>query len=281
MLSTVLLPIEFSRDSESILAFAKGLPALGVKVVVLAHVVEASGMEGPVIAAKLDDVRDRLRAIAAELATSGLKVEVRVPTGDPFDSIVALATEMSVDAVVVGSHAKGLMTQLVEGSVSERLVRDAPVPMLVVRFDVIRNQKDPTDLLRRFGEKVLLPTDFSLAASHAFTSTMDLPKGLLKSLYLMHVIDPALTGEKRRKTEEGAEFHLKNLQALAKQQGIATSVVISAGDPQRSIMAEIDERRITGVITGTRGLNAVQEALMGSVSMTLLKQASCPVMIVP
>jgi nucleotide-binding universal stress UspA family protein len=249
--------------------------------VVLLHVVETTGLEGPAIAAKVDEACDRLRTIAPVLEAVGLSVEVRVPTGDPFDTIVALASEMGVGAIVLGSHAKGLMSQLVEGSVSERLLRDAPVPMLLVRFDLLKNQSDPTTLLKRFGEKVVMPTDFSLAASHAFTSAMDLPKGLIKTLYLMHVVDVGLTGEKLRKTEEGAEFHLRNLQAMAQQRGIATSIVIRRGDPQRAILEELDERRATGVIASTRGRNAVQEALMGSVSMTLLKQASCPVMIVP
>jgi nucleotide-binding universal stress UspA family protein len=47
------------------------------------------------------------------------------------------------------------------------------------------------------------------------------------------------------------------------------------------VLEELDERRATGVITGTRGRNAIQEAILGSVSQTLLRQASCPVMIVP
>ena len=281
MLRTVMLPTDFSEGCESILGFARGLGSLGVKVVVLTHVVEASGMEGPIIAEKVDEVRDKLRVSAAELEAEGLNVEVRVPTGDPFDTIVGLATEAGVDAIVCGSHAKGLMTQLVAGSVSERLLRDAPVPMLLVRFDLLKNQGDPKNLLKRFGEKVLLPTDFSLSASHAFSSAMELPKGLIKTLYLMHVIDPGLTGEKLRKMEEGAEFHLRNLQAMAQQEGISASIVIRRGEPQRSILEELDERRATGVITGTRGRNAIQEALLGSVSMTLLRQASCPVMIVP
>lgn len=281
MLRTVMLPTDFSEECESILGFARGLPALGVKVVVLLHVVEASGLEGPVIAAKVDEVRDRLRELVPVLEGVGLSVEIRVPTGDPFDTIVALASEIGVDAIVCGSHAKGLVTQLVAGSVSERLLRDAPVPLLLARFDLLKNQSDPATLLRRFGEKVLMPTDFSLSASHAFTSAVELPRGLIKTLYLMHVVDAGLTGDKLHKTEEGAEFHLRNLQAVAQQQGITTSIVIRRGDPQRAILEELDERRATGVITGTRGRNAVQEALMGSVSMTLLKQASCPVMIVP
>ncbi|MCE5191871.1 MAG: universal stress protein [Actinomycetia bacterium] len=281
MLRTVMLPTDFSEDSESILGFARGLPALGVKVVVLTHVIEATGMEGPIIASKADEVRDRLRSSAAALEAAGLTVEVRVPTGDPFDTIVALAAEVGVDGIVCGSHAKGLMTQLVAGSVSERLLRDAPVPMFLVRFDLIKNHADPTTLVRHFGDKVLLPTDFSLSASHAFTTAVGLPKGLIKTLYLIHAVDPSLTGEKRRKAEEGAEFHLKNLQAMAQQQGISASVVIRRGEAQRAILEELDERRATGVISGKRGRNAIQEALMGSVSMTLLRQASCPVMIVP
>ncbi len=43
----------------------------------------------------------------------------------------------------------------------------------------------------------------------------------------------------------------------------------------------MDERRATGVIVGNRGRNALQEAMLGSVSMTLLRQASCPVLVVP
>jgi nucleotide-binding universal stress UspA family protein len=35
------------------------------------------------------------------------------------------------------------------------------------------------------------------------------------------------------------------------------------------------------VIIGSRGRNPLQEALMGSVSMALMRQASCPVLIVP
>lgn len=281
MLRTVLLPTDFSDDADLMLAFAQGLSGLGTKVVVLAHVVEASGMEGPVIASRVDEVCDALQVKAEVLRSAGLNVEVRVPTGDPFEGIVALATEVGVDAVVAGSHAKRLVTQLVAGSVSERLLRDAPVPMLLTRFDLLRNQQDPSKLLKRFGEKLLVPTDFSLSASRAFTTALSLPRQAVGTLYLLHVIDGSLTGDKLRRQEEGAEFQMRNLQAMAAQEGLSASVVITRGDVQRMVLEELDERRATGVITGTRGRNAIQEAILGSVSQTLLRQASCPVMIVP
>ncbi|MBN2823617.1 MAG: universal stress protein [Coriobacteriia bacterium] len=281
MLKTVLVPTDFSDDSSLILDFARGLPALGVKRVVLAHVVDASGLEGPVIAHKVDRVRDWLKEVAPQLEAAGLGVEIRVPAGDPFDEIVALAAEMHVDAIVSGSHAKSIIDQLFVGSISERLLRDAAVPSILARFELMRNVSDASKLLNRFGEKVILPTDFSLSSSRAFTRAMEMPKGVIKTMYLLHAIDPALTGEKLRRTEEGAEFHMRNLQAMAEQQGIVAKVVIEKGDAAHVVLSEIDERRATGVITGTRGRNAIQEALLGSVSMTVLRQASCPVMIVP
>jgi len=278
---TVLLPVDFSDDNPLILAFARGLPALGVRHVILGHVVEASGLEGPLIARKVDEARDRLLEYASELSAAGLSVEVQVVTGDPVEELSALAAETHVDAAVYGSHAKSVAGQLFVGSVSDRLMREATIPHLVVRFDLLRNQADPAELVRRFGDKVLLPTDFSLAAQHAFTMVLELPKGAVKTLYLLHVIDPALSGEKLRRAEEGAEFQLRNMQAMARQEGITAAIAIRRGDPARAVLSEIDERRVTGVITGTRGRNAVAEMLLGSVSMTVLKQASCPVMIVP
>lgn len=278
----VLLPVDFSDDNPLILAFARGLPALGVRHVILGHVVEASGLEGPLIAREVDEVRDRLLERASELSAAGLSVEVQLVTDDdPVEGLSALAAETHVDAVVYGSHARSVASQLFVGSVSGRLMREATIPHLVARFDLLRNQADPASLLRRFGEKVVLATDFSLSAAHAFTFMVELLPGAVKHVTLLHAIDPALSGEKLRRAEEGAEFHLKNLQAMCAQKKIPSSVSIRVDTPVHAVLDEIRERRSTGIIVGTRGRNAVQEMLMGSVSMTLMRQASCPVLIVP
>jgi nucleotide-binding universal stress UspA family protein len=160
-------------------------------------------------------------------------------------------------------------------------VRDADVPQFVVRFDLLRTLSDPWALVQHFGDKLVVGTDFSLSASRAFMRAIDLPKGVIKHMFILHAIDPALEGERLRRAEEGAEFHMRNLQAMCAQKGIASSVSIRQQDPVHAVLAEIDERRASGVVVGTRGRNAVQEMLLGSLSMTLLRQASCPVMIVP
>jgi nucleotide-binding universal stress UspA family protein len=276
---TVLLPVEFTEETGLVAAFARGLPALGVRRVVLAHVVESGG--DVAAGTRVDEARAAMQAMCATLEEAGLGVEVRVSVGDPVDELGAIAAESQVDAAVYGSHAKSIADQLLVGSVSERLVRDADVPQLVARFDLLRNMDDPSALMRTFGQKLVVAIDFSLSAARAFMCVVGLPAGTVKHVFLLHAIDPALEGEKLRRAEEGAEFHLRNLQAMCAQQGLTASVSIRHEAPSRAVLAEIDDRRATGVVVGTRGCNAVQEMLLGSLSMTLLRQASCPVMIVP
>jgi nucleotide-binding universal stress UspA family protein len=281
MLRSVLLPADLTENSALLVQFAAGLAALGVRRVVLGHSVEASGMEGPVIVAAVDRARERLRESAAVLADAGLDTEVRVVTGPPSSALIALASEAHVDAVVAGSSGKGVLDRFLGGSVSEELLVQAERPTLFVRFALLANAADPAALLKALGRTLVLPTDFSSSSMRALTVALGLPKGFVGTLYLVHVVDPALSEEALRKAEQGAEFQLRNMAAMAAESGITARSVIRRGDPKREILREIDERRASGVITGTRGRSAISEAVMGSVSLTMLRQASCPVLVVP
>ncbi len=280
MLRTVLVPTDLAEAVDLVIRFVGGLVTLGAKRAVLVHVVDPTGLEEPVLAARVDELRGKLREAGRPLETAGLHVHVRICTGPAQEQILALAHEMQVDAIVVGSHGRGVVDQLFEGSVSDRLLRDSRVPVLCVRFDLLRNAKDPARLAATFASKLLVPTDFSATAMRAFQAALELPPKSITSMFMMHCLDPALTGEKRRRAEEGAEFQLRNLVSMAAERGINASAVINGLDCARGVLAEIDERRVSGVVVGTHGRTAFQEAIMGSVSMTLLRQASCPVMVV-
>lgn len=280
MYRSVLLPTDLRNGSDLMLEFARGLPAMGVKRVVLTHVVETTGLEAPVAAAAADEARGKLREASAALAADGLAVEARIAQGVPQDVVMALAHEMQVDAIVCGSHGRGVVDQLFLGSVSDRIMRDGRVPRFVVRFDLLRNTADPARMCKGFGTRLLVPTDFSATSTRAFLAALELPKTAVGLMYVLHSLDPSLSGEKRRRAEEGAEFELKNLCAMAAERGIVAKPVIGVAEPAHAVLAEVDERRITGIVIGTRGRSPLQEALLGSVSMTLLRQATCPVMVV-
>lgn len=52
--------------------------------------------------------------------------------GDPASALVAYCTENQVDVLVVGRRGAGLVERVLVGSVADRLVHDAPCPVLVV-----------------------------------------------------------------------------------------------------------------------------------------------------
>jgi nucleotide-binding universal stress UspA family protein len=281
MLRTVLVPIDFSDGSDLVMRFCAGLADLGVRRVVCCHVVDTAGLEGPAIAAKIDAARDRMRDATKPLVDAGFDVEVRMPTGDPERELLALATESHLDAVVCGTTGKSLADRMLSGSVSERLATSSGIPALTVRYDLLRGVSEPAALARTFARMMLVPTDFSGTAARALNFALTLPKKAVGTIRLLHVLPEAKDAGRAMQNETGAEFQLRNLAAIAKERGLGATPVIGHGPAEKAILHEIDASGVTGVVIGSRGRTPMQEVLMGSVSMTLMRQAPCPVLIVP
>jgi len=240
MLSTVLVPTDLSASQEGVMRFVSGLPTIGVRRVVCCHV-----------------------------------VDLRVATGDPHRELLMIASEEHVEAIVAGSSGKGPADRMFVGSVSERLARDAGIPSLTLRFDMLRAAEDPADLARHFARMLLVPTDFSATAARALNVALSFPKQAVGAMRILNVIHgPGAP-------EDDTDAQLRKLAEIAKGRGVHATPVVGHGAPEKAILAEIDTSGITGVVIGTRGRSPLQEALLGSVSMTLIRQASVPVLVVP
>jgi len=70
---------------------------------------------------------------AAQLDDKLTRVTRSTPTGAPADEIVAAANDYDTDLVVVGARGRGGMARLLLGSVSEKVLRDARCPVLIVK----------------------------------------------------------------------------------------------------------------------------------------------------
>jgi len=79
---------------------------------------------------ELDKVLERA---AAQLDDKLTRVTRSTPTGAPADEIMAAANDYDTDLVVVGARGRGGMARLLLGSVSEKVLRDARCPVLIVK----------------------------------------------------------------------------------------------------------------------------------------------------
>jgi nucleotide-binding universal stress UspA family protein len=70
---------------------------------------------------------------AAQLDDKLTRVTRSTPTGNPADEIVAAAGDYETDLVVVGARGRGGVARLLLGSVSEKVLRDARCPVLIVK----------------------------------------------------------------------------------------------------------------------------------------------------
>ncbi|MFC4359738.1 universal stress protein [Halobium salinum] len=137
----VLLPVDRERGAEPAVAHALDFATTFDATLHVLSVVEAgvlsSGMAEPSLYDVLDAVEADARAVVddvAERATAaGVDSETTVTVGDPRVAINDYVAEHGVDLVVMGTHGRTGLSRYLLGSVAERVVRTADVPVVTVR----------------------------------------------------------------------------------------------------------------------------------------------------
>ena len=141
MFEKILYPTDFSDVSKKALQYCKKLKEAGTKEVIVVHVIEwdpnlesmPQNMKVELQKLLEQEPRKELDIIKSELQESGLNVRTRLERGNPFKEILKVESEEGVSAIVIGSHGKSNIKELVIGSVSENVVRKSKTPVLVVK----------------------------------------------------------------------------------------------------------------------------------------------------
>jgi universal stress protein A len=142
-LKQLLVPMDFSDTAKKALQYALPLAAAFEAEVLLLHVVPPCtlpadlGYLPPEVAVGAREIlnfaREELARLCAREARSGTRCRADVRQGSPWQEIVAAARETSTDLIVLATHGRTGVQHVLLGSVTERVVRHAPCPVLVVR----------------------------------------------------------------------------------------------------------------------------------------------------
>ena len=146
MYDKLLVPIDFSTCSALVAGQAGELARVHGASVLLLHVAQSpSGLRRDLRIADdrgqattvadylLQEAQDAMPAYAAAAAAHGVEVESRVELGEVVEVIRRVADEASADLIVMGTHGRKGLARAVLGSVAERTLRTADVPVLIVR----------------------------------------------------------------------------------------------------------------------------------------------------
>lgn len=78
---------------------------------------------------------DDMVPVEKELKAAGFDVKVRIERGAPHTKILEVAEQEKASPIVIGSHGRSNLGEMLLGSVSEHVIRHARVPVLVVKRD--------------------------------------------------------------------------------------------------------------------------------------------------
>jgi nucleotide-binding universal stress UspA family protein len=143
-LHRILVPTDFSKYSEIALNYAAALAEKFGAEIYLLHVVQDLALfipdavaVAPPIAVPVEQftaaAREALQRLVRNPQLAALRVHQEIREGTPFYEIVRFAKEGSIDLIVMGTHGHAGLAHVLLGSVTERVVRKAPCPVLTVR----------------------------------------------------------------------------------------------------------------------------------------------------
>lgn len=225
----------------------------------------------------LEALRTFIASAVGEQAAA--EVRARAVCELPARALLDAATE--ADLLVVGARGLGGFRGLMLGSVSQRCLNDATVPVAIVRAVEHRNAQRT--------ERIVVGVDGSETSQRALRWALAEGRGRKASVEVVHawqipyaghyphmtnMIDLSTYEEASRKVlddalaAEGADDHAVPIKRTSIQGGAAATIVDLAED------ADL-------VVLGSRGLGAVKKMLLGSVTMQVTHHSQCPVVVIP
>ncbi len=145
----ILVPTDLSSESEvafdpavefalasggSILLVSVVQEAVNLRMAVLAHAAAVSPEIDQVAEGLVESTRRKLEQRAESLRAKGVEVRTLALEGlSPARALIEAAEREKIDLIAIGTHGRGGLKRLLLGSVAERVVREAPCAVLVLR----------------------------------------------------------------------------------------------------------------------------------------------------
>ncbi|UCG23992.1 MAG: universal stress protein [Chloroflexota bacterium] len=230
-----------------------------------------------------DEANNYLSSLRHEARCGDCRIQTMVVEGDAAGSIVDTAADEEVDLIVMTTHGYSGFTRWMLGSITERVLRGASCPVLVVR------QAIPLC-------KILITLDGSSLAEDALAPGLELARVLGCRVTLLR----ADQGEDLSSVEqgllqmagagpcqeliEGAEDRLSYyLECLARQHRspeLSIETAIVQARPAEAILTYVESEEIDLIVMATHGRTGLRRWVYGSVTEKVLRQAGCAMLIV-
>jgi nucleotide-binding universal stress UspA family protein len=274
---SILCPVDFSAHSQQALRYAALLASRDearLTVVFVEDPLLAAASRNTTVPAK---TRAGLKRFV-ERATAPFGVDIdtvafHMAEGRPHREIQRAAARFKCDLIVMGAHGVTGIHKMMMGSTTERVLRDAPIPVLAIPPATRRTFKGPG---RRWPEQLgLAPLELSRRSGSDIAAAAEVADHLGTLLLLLHVV---LSRDQQRLAK--ARSRLEKLRTTANSP-VVTGCRVLAGKPAEQIAALAADANVDLVILTRRRGTGFFGARLGSISYQILCEAGAPVLALP
>ena len=287
-LKSILCPIDFSDFSAAAYQYALSLAEYYNANVAALHVVEFWKYPYAEYAAQEADYAKFSRALCeggelqlqrfvGQYSAGGLQPKLMVHQGNAPRCILSVAEKESMEVIVMGTHGRRGFDRLVLGSTTDRVIRKAACPVLIVSDSSHNSLNVGRDGRHRLS-RILYCTDFSNNSERARSYAISLAEEYGAELVLLHVAE---SSSDLASAEEIIAEHTQGLDKLmseAERKSLTVSSAVRFGKPYEEIGRYAIETQANLIVMTARGGDAVDRAVFGSTTYRVIQLGPCPVL---
>ena len=284
-LQQILCAVDFSDCSLRALEYAAVVARQHHAHLTVLHVYSSMpAFDTPIADPDPDAIGSMVRVFMASVAADADTSPTVIHAEDVRNAIVAEADRLGADILVIGSHGRSGLDRLLLGSTTEKVVRKAQCPVLVVP-----HRAEPA--VAPVFQRIVCGIDFSAASIDAFRYAVRLgtPSCDIRLIHAIEVppevremrIAAAFDVEAVRAATEAA--CLQRLEAIRPGDigpGCRISAQVAEGRAHRHLVRVAQEQHADLIVVGTQGRSALDRWFFGSTTHAILRDAPCPVLTV-
>jgi len=213
-----------------------------------------------------------LRAAEERVASSSATVTPLLLYGHPEEELVRCADRYGADLIAMSTHGRSPLVRMLLGSVTDRVIRTSPVPVLVVHPPTMSAAAVSTPGGRRL--RVLAPLDGSTFAGEAVAMAVTLLRPEMIDVTLLTVV---ATPQREMSI---ARTMLDATATRLRERGVTITTVILEGEAAGQITAHARAGTYDLVVMSTHGHRMLLRTLVGSVTDRVLRLSEVPILVI-
>lgn len=294
MIQHILVPLDGSPMSESALSPAAFLSKTLKASVILLHIIEAdapSTIHGQRHLTRPKEALEYLETVRSQVFSSETRVSCHVHTAairDVAKGIVAHQEEFSHDLIIMSTHGRGGLRDIIFGSIAQQAVAVGDKPLLLIR---------PGNAASFACRSLLVPTNAEAPHEQAIPLALELARSCKAILRLLAVVPtlttlggrhqtlgrfmPSTTHAVLKITEANFRSHLQDQVARFQAMGVTADAEVRRGDPPVVIAETASAMDPSIIVMGTHGKSGTAAFWADSVCAKVLGKTRVPMLLIP